>query len=323
MAAARFFDSSPAPFRYWSGPLEDAGLERDIGSIDALFTTPTLKAVRGWFATPGVVAQLHYDTFRNVLVQVSGVKEVRLLPPSALQDVYIYPSLHPGYRQSQVPNVSGGGDAVRFPGFPAEQMATVILRPGEALYIPPFWLHQVTSLESTTPVNITTSVNVWCEDADLATAEAIFAEAIPFDDDWIPVAKSTALARYADILVAEVLGDSSEAPAAEFYDRWLRRYRPLLATRPPVFSPERPPEALDGGVYCDFGLPRQRKGRLEAAAREVAKLLAPLDRHVRTIFLQDLLEEMATFFVGREHVFSFGRSCLLRDTRASSPHFAL
>ena len=126
--------------------------------------------MRGWFATAGVQAQLHYDTFRNVLVQVHGVKDVLLLPPAALPDVYICPSLHPGYRQSQVKGVSAGGDLDNYPGFPMHLAQRVRLHPGEALHIPPFWLHHVIS------VTDTLSVNVWSEDPDLVAAEGIFTE---------------------------------------------------------------------------------------------------------------------------------------------------
>ena len=115
-------------------------------------------------------AQLHYDTFRNVLVQVHGVKDVVLLPPSALPDVYINPSLHPGYRQSQVHSISAGGNVADYPRFPAHLARRVRLNPGEALHIPPFWLHHVIS------VTDTLSVNVWSEEPDLIAAEGIFGE---------------------------------------------------------------------------------------------------------------------------------------------------
>ena len=55
--------------------------------------------------------------------------------------MYLYPKLHPHYHQSQVdfsnPNVD------LFPEFPNGKGYEVIVKPGDLMYIPPYWFHRV------------------------------------------------------------------------------------------------------------------------------------------------------------------------------------
>lgn len=62
-------------------------------------------AQRAWISSPGVAAALHYDTYHNLFVQVVGRKRFWILPPEEADSLYLYPSLHPGYRQSQLLDV--------------------------------------------------------------------------------------------------------------------------------------------------------------------------------------------------------------------------
>ena len=77
-------------------------------------------------------------------VQVWGRKHVRVYPPEARAKV------HPFSRgvlrnTSQVDTQSRDGPA--FPGFQEVSFQEVVLRPGEMLYMPPKYWHEVTALE--------------------------------------------------------------------------------------------------------------------------------------------------------------------------------
>eukprot|EP00040_Diaphanoeca_grandis_P025443 m.140967 g.140967 ORF g.140967 m.140967 type:complete len:476 (+) comp30153_c0_seq2:376-1803(+) len=291
-------------FRYWSGNLDGVGLHQDINNVEILRPTPTkLKALRGWFASKGVAAQLHYDTFHNTFVQVSGVKQFKLYPPTQLSNARLYPSLHPGYRQSQV--VCDAEAAC----LPEESVITV--EAGMAMYIPPFWLHSVDSLTDTL------SVNIWTEDPVLMAAEGIFKEPIPFEPDWSHVRMATALVWYLDILIVEVLKESMITPAL-FYAEWLEsRYSTLVDVsfgvdqNEKLWMPLTMPDGFHASEYCDFSQPKVPSNSLQNAALRIASRLSPLANEIKIVFLQDLVEEMVSAIVGRRHVVVYTRQCLL------------
>lgn len=139
---------------------------------------------RLWLSPPGVVAQTHYDTQHNVFAQIRGSKRFLLFPPET--ELYSYPNIHLSHRQSQVhleagadlhiqmqqqrQRKSGKGALKRstegeggeeksnttnssstslldiFPLLRGSQAMVVTLRPGDVLYIPPFWQHRVETL---------------------------------------------------------------------------------------------------------------------------------------------------------------------------------
>jgi hypothetical protein len=90
-----------------------------------------------WFSHPGVVSQTHYDTQHNFFTQILGVKRFTLFPPATHQ-YYVYPNIHRSFRQSQVVLE----DDTKYKSFPDIQNSTayqVDLKPGQTLYIPPYW----------------------------------------------------------------------------------------------------------------------------------------------------------------------------------------
>ena len=58
----------------------------------------------------GVTAHTHYDSLHNLFAQLVGRKTFILSPPKEINKLYLYSSLHPSYRQSQVdfdaPNIT-------------------------------------------------------------------------------------------------------------------------------------------------------------------------------------------------------------------------
>jgi hypothetical protein len=91
-------DPDNRALHYWSGPLDLVAPPHTAAAAAATAATPgtpplpppgptptelaalapgpNLRAARGWLATPGVQAALHYDTYINVLAQLVGTKRV-------------------------------------------------------------------------------------------------------------------------------------------------------------------------------------------------------------------------------------------------------
>lgn len=92
----------PQVYRYWSGELDALG-ENVADTVAQLVPLQASDAARrAWASSKAVRANLHYDTYHNVYLQLRGRKRFLLLPPNVLARVHLHPSLHPSYRQSQV-----------------------------------------------------------------------------------------------------------------------------------------------------------------------------------------------------------------------------
>ena len=71
----------------------------------------------------------------NFFTQISGNKTFSLYNPSAYKNLYLYPSIHPARRQSQIEQ----HNEIEVASMKAH------LQSGDVLYIPPFWFHTVRS----------------------------------------------------------------------------------------------------------------------------------------------------------------------------------
>ncbi|KAG6544344.1 hypothetical protein Mapa_014178 [Marchantia paleacea] len=108
-----------------------------------------------WMSMRSSRSSTHYDPYHNILCVVAGEKKVTLWPPSAAPYLYPLPihgeaSNHSGV-DMVVPNYN------MHPLFKkAVQDAKVVtLRPGDALFIPEGWYHQVNN------TGVTIAVNFW------------------------------------------------------------------------------------------------------------------------------------------------------------------
>ncbi len=96
---------------------------------------------------------LHFDPVHNIFVQIRGRKRILLFPPSNY--LSFYPAAVDDNRGLQDfskvdPNLPS---LELFPKFPWQKRIEVLLRPGEMLYIPPFWWHHVTAVEENISVS--------------------------------------------------------------------------------------------------------------------------------------------------------------------------
>jgi hypothetical protein len=121
---------------------------------------PILKpqiAPRIWLGHASNVSA-HYDTFDNVACVVAGVRRFTLFAPETIGQLYVGPLDHTMAGQPVSLAASAPADDERFPLFRAvrEQALVAELHPGDAIYIPKLWWHQV---EAISPFNVL--VNYW------------------------------------------------------------------------------------------------------------------------------------------------------------------
>jgi Cupin-like domain len=107
-----------------------------------------------WFGAADNVSPLHFDQARNLLCQVVGRKRIALFSPDDFENLYASPpggAVPPHLSQVNIE----APDLARFPRLAHARRIDVTIEPGEALYIPAFWWHQVYSLD------LAMSVNIW------------------------------------------------------------------------------------------------------------------------------------------------------------------
>jgi hypothetical protein len=106
---------------------------------------------RFWLSAAHTSAPLHRDVAENIFFQLVGRKRFYLYPPAAAPWLYSNPL------SSALPNYSRFDpekpDYERFPLSRQIQPLEVILEPGDAIYLPSRWWHQVRSLDSSVSLN--------------------------------------------------------------------------------------------------------------------------------------------------------------------------
>jgi hypothetical protein len=100
----------------------------------------------------------HYDTMDNVACVVAGERRFTLYAPETIDRLYVGPIDHTMAGQPVSLAASAPPDDERYPLFREVRQQALIaeLRPGDAIYIPKLWWHQV---EAISPFNAL--VNYW------------------------------------------------------------------------------------------------------------------------------------------------------------------
>lgn len=125
-------------------------------------------APRIWLGT-AITTPTHLDEWNNVGCVVCGRRRFTLFPPEQIGNLYIGPlDFAPTGAPMSLVRLHDP-DFVRFPRFreALKVAVTSVLEPGDAIFIPPLWWHQVESLE-----RFNVFVNYWwnaAEDAATAT----------------------------------------------------------------------------------------------------------------------------------------------------------
>lgn len=120
-----------------------APLHEDLGFLDKLLERADSRP-HGmmWIGGQGTFTPLHHDLTNNLLLQIVGRKRLLMVAPSATPRLY---NDHHVY--SQIRDLLEPGIVARYPKLEGLYVHQIILNPGDALFIPLGWWHQVTSLD--------------------------------------------------------------------------------------------------------------------------------------------------------------------------------
>ena len=112
---------------------------------------------RLWIGNRSTIA-CHYDAYDNLACVLAGRRRFTLYPPDAIGDLYVGPVDHTLSGQP-VSMAAGKADAATtYPRFTAAQARALVvdLLPGDALYLPKLWWHQVEAMD-----NVNILANYW------------------------------------------------------------------------------------------------------------------------------------------------------------------
>jgi lysine-specific demethylase 8 len=125
-------------------------LQRDV-DFSILSQFKIKNTPKGWIGPAGTVTGYHLDWGDNVLAQICGRKEVRLVAPA--DSKYMYPSRR--FDQGTLLSEMDVDcyDAARFPMFRKATEYRLVIHPGEMLFIPRGWWHHVRSLDKSISVS--------------------------------------------------------------------------------------------------------------------------------------------------------------------------
>lgn len=129
------------------------------GDRNKTMSNPEGRDEHFWMGGPGISASTHYDRDHNLFAQCVGEKRFVFWEPGMWPELSVHPFYHPRDRQSQTvysehdEELSGKGERGGSTDIPP--YGYVDLKPGDLLYIPPFWWHRV---QSTT---LSIGINVW------------------------------------------------------------------------------------------------------------------------------------------------------------------
>ena len=120
---------------------EFAPLLADIGTLPAFCDRAQLaRASSFWFGPAGTVTPLHHDTLMLLHTQIVGRKRWRFVSPLETAKLYNHSGVFS-------PIDIDRPDLVRHPTFAQVKVIDVVVEPGETVFLPLGWWHQVTSLD--------------------------------------------------------------------------------------------------------------------------------------------------------------------------------
>jgi hypothetical protein len=178
-------------------------------------------------STPGLQLWTHFDVMDNFLVQLTGTKLITLFPPQQSRNLYVGTEAHQS--SSPVVNIfapysdpysvapSSTDDRKLYPQFYSEAVKHAIvdvLRPGDVLFIPSLWYHNVYTLSGHEP---SFSVNTFFRHLDSAE----------YNRKDLYGNKDLLRASEAQILIEKAM-DMMKGLDPHYYDFYIDRFKAIL-----------------------------------------------------------------------------------------------
>lgn len=158
-ALRRILDTADVPGHetLYMGSLTSETYLPGVERLTPLAFLPSTLRPRFWIGHESRVA-CHYDTMDNVACVVAGKRRFTLYPPDAIRDLYIGPIDNTIAGQPISLAAASAAADERFPRFEHARHRALVaeLEPGDAIYIPKLWWHQV---EATGGINML--ANFW------------------------------------------------------------------------------------------------------------------------------------------------------------------
>ncbi len=175
----------------------DRGLLGALGRAAGLGPWVRTVLFVGTHAANGAVTRLHFDQVDNLFLQLSGRKTFRIFDPAQATHLDPYPLHHPLDRSARAELRAPG----RSPRLSGAVGAEVTLGPGDLLYLPAYWWHEVVTCDAPAG-GLTASVNFWFSVHDRLMGAP---PPLPLD----PLMR-VELARQLEMLIADCLDDRAE-----------------------------------------------------------------------------------------------------------------
>ena len=128
----------------------------DLGTIPGILDHEAgQNAGMIWIGPGGTLTPMHHDLTHNLLVQLVGRKRIIIASPAETAKIY---NSHDVY--SDIPDLTDPGlDLARYPRLADIRLLDVTLEPGEALFLPIGWWHQVAAQDFS--ISMTYTNFVW------------------------------------------------------------------------------------------------------------------------------------------------------------------
>jgi ribosomal protein L16 Arg81 hydroxylase len=104
-----------------------------------------------WIGPAGTVTSLHHDLTNNFIAQIVGRKRLKILPAAEVGRIYNHRHVFSEIPDLEAPDL----DQARYPRLAGARTYDVILSPGEIIFMPLAWWHQVKSLDFSVTVTYT------------------------------------------------------------------------------------------------------------------------------------------------------------------------
>jgi ribosomal protein L16 Arg81 hydroxylase len=124
------------------------GLLQDIVMPDFLNPQDISQRVFFWFGPAGTITPLHHDPLNLMMAHMVGRKRWRLISPSSTPLLYNHVGV---FSQVDLENP----DPEKYPLFAQAPVMEAVLEPGEIIFIPVGWWHQVKALDISLSVSFT------------------------------------------------------------------------------------------------------------------------------------------------------------------------